>query len=238
MRKYLILILLILPINIYAYSLYCDDNISYGESFNCRITGDNEVTYDEFTGELTTPDSSKFGCVFESAATGLENIGSDGNRFSLKGKPEDSILVRFKCDLKVQPTENIKSQVFVNNFKYHVLDSNNDTKNEVLRSNSITINKYVDDSEPEPEAKPRKTDNPNTRLKSISDDNLKFTFSSFKTEYDIEVLFEVETLNLKVVPNVEGATYEIVGNQTLEIGDNVIDIYVTSPDGAAKLVIH
>ena len=64
MRKYLILILLILPINIYAYSLYCDDNVSYGNSFYCSISGDNDFTYDELSGELTTPDSNKFGCVF------------------------------------------------------------------------------------------------------------------------------------------------------------------------------
>ena len=234
MKKYLLLLLLMIPINIYAYQLSCDDSASYGFDFYCHLRGDGSITYDLLTGDLTNPDSNKFECVYDSADDGLENIDSSGARFNLKGKPYSDKLVTFKCSFKVKPTDTFKTQLFINNFNYHEFDSNTDTKNEILRSNQVTINKYVDDTENNNNEKPRKTDNPNSRIKMIEDDNLNFTFSSFKTIYDIEVLFEVEKLNLKVTPNVEGETYEIVGNQTLEIGNNVIDVYGISPDGETK----
>ena len=52
----------------------------------------------------------------------------------------------------------------------------------------------------------------------------------FITKYEIEVLFEVEQLDLKVLPVNKNAIVKIEGNQKLEIGKITIDIYVTSPD--------
>ena len=161
--------------------------------------------------------------------------GDNDAAFSYKGTPKVDELVKIKCQVSGKPSGNKKEQIIIPDLKYHIYDSNSDVSNEILRSSYISFNNYVEPKDPTIVEKPRDTSNSNTRLKLISDPNLNFTFSSFKTTYDIIVLFDVNQLNLNIVPNNPEATYEIVGSQTLEIGDNTIDIFVTAPDGVSKL---
>ena len=63
----------------------------------------------------------------------------------------------------------------------------------------------------------------------IKDVELK-DFSTDKFEYEIE--FEaLEKLEIEAIPNMEGATVEILGNENLVDGENTITIIVTSADG-------
>ncbi len=63
----------------------------------------------------------------------------------------------------------------------------------------------------------------------IKDVELK-DFSTDKFEYEIE--FEaLEKLDIEAIPNMEGATVEILGNENLVDGENTITIIVTSADG-------
>ena len=227
--KYLFLMLLFIPINIFAYNLTCDSDVYYGDSFYCHLSGDKDITYDELTGDLTINDDSAYDCEVSSVGEGFEN-NSSFKRFDVKGKTETTILVSYKCNLASQPSSNYQSQVVINNLKYHELDSDSDVGTEIVRSNNFTVHREKETTAQPTQQKSRKTNDPNSRLKNIKEKQLEFVFSSFKTEYELEVVYEVEKLDLEIETNVEGATYTIDGSQDLEVGDNTIDIYVTSPD--------
>ena len=233
--KYIILLLLIIPINVFAYKLECPEGpFNYGDTFLCQVTGNTMQQYDLISGSLDTIKSGNLSCSFSGYAYGLEPLDvPKKNGFSYKGKSDDPTLVTYKCEVANKVSETTKEQLTISDFKYHIFDDNRDASTEILRSGLIILNQYVEQVQEVVDTRSRKTDNPDTRLKLISDENLDFTFSSFKTEYDLSVLFEVEKLNLYVVTNNEASTYRIEGSQELQIGMNVIDIYVTSPDGSA-----
>ena len=230
--KYILLLIILIPFNAYAYDLVCPSGpFEYEDTFECFVKGNNSITYDELSGELETHKSSVISCDVDEPENGLtSNNVSKG--FSYKGTSSEDILVKFTCKISSKPSQSGIEQLIIPNFKYHELDSNRDAFTEVLRSNNIQYKGYVE--QVQEEKKPRNTDNPDTRLKNISEPNLDFVFSSFKTEYEISVKFEIDKIDLLIVPNNEAAQVDIDGSQELSIGQNVIDIYVTSPDGVSK----
>ena len=230
--KYIFLLILLIPINAYAYEISCGSGpYAYEETFECIVKGKANTNYDELSGTIKI-ENAPVTCEIEYANNGL--IPKEVNSgFSLTGTSSSEELFKLNCKVSSQPASSGQFQIIIPDFKYHILDDNRDAFTEVLRSNLIQYKGYVAQAQ-QVETKPRNTDNPNTRLKSLSDENLDFTFSAFKTEYTLSVPFEVDNLNLLIVPNNEAATYEIIGSQNLEVGENIIDIYVTSPDGESK----
>ena len=232
--KYLLLILFMLPINIYAYELKCPEGpFTYGNTFVCEIKGDNSGEFDELSGSISYGSNNILSCRVSAYGDGLQiNRQTPKESFSFIGKSASDTLVSFVCEVTEKNESSITQKVIIEDLKTHILDSNKDAEIEVLRSNDIVIKAYEEVPQEEVDDRPRKTDNPDSRLKLISDEQLDFVFSQFKTVYDLSVLFEVEDLNLHIVTNNEAATYEIRGDQHLSIGMNVIDIFVTGPDGS------
>lgn len=128
--------------------------------------------------------------------------------------------------------EDQQVQIFINDFKSHTKSQIGEPSEEIVRSNYINVAKHVEKTTTA-STKPRDTSNSNSRLKALAEDNLNITFSGFITEYNAEVVYEVEKLDIKALPFNSDASVRIMGNQTLTVGLNVIDIYVTSPDGRA-----
>ena len=229
--KYLLLILFLLPINIYAYEFVCPEGpFAYGNTFTCDLKGDNSQEYDALSGSLEMKHEA-LTCRISSYGEGLGKYTSEKtNGFSFAGKSETDTLVSFVCEVTTQLDSSLVTQLEIPDFTYHIMDSNLEVSTIPLKSGNIQIKAYEASNVTPVDTKPRKTDNPDSRLKLISDTNLDFTFTQFKTEYNLEVLFEVDHLDLHVVPVNENATVKIDGDQNLKIGENVIDIYVTSPD--------
>ena len=235
--KYFVLSILLLPICVSAYEFTCPDGVyQYGDSFSCIIKGNNNVNYDLLTGSLEENSASVLKCSVEKLNNGLENneeVDKDSS-FSYKGTNNTEELVKYNCTVATKPsTSNIETLV-ISEFKYDIADDNKNPSVEVLRSNGISIQEYIEDKPAE--TKPRDTSNPSAIAKNIiinGDANI-FTFSAYKTVYNIEVKYELSTANLVVIPNDEAATYEIQGNTQLEVGMNIIDVYITSPDQTKK----
>lgn len=84
-----------------------------------------------------------------------------------------------------------------------------------------------------------KTDNidlVNANLKELSVKGFNF-YPSFKNNiynYNLTINEKISQLEILVEPEIEGATYEIIGNENLVEGDNLIKIKVTAKDGEAK----
>ena len=62
------------------------------------------------------------------------------------------------------------------------------------------------------------------------DEKIEFVFSKYITDYNIEVLNDVESFNPVVTLASSTSTYEI-SNTNLNVGENVIDIFVTDGNG-------
>ena len=238
--KYSLLLILILPISVFAYELKCEDTkvYEYEDEFYCVLKGNVDTSYEVVTGELEKNLDSVLSCEMEKPDNGLENKTDNNNAsaFSYTGSLTSDEIVKFKCKVATKPTTSKLEQLVIPELKYDIVNDNKNEITEVVRSNAIKIQEYIETSKGE--TKPRDTSNPNSRAKDIqiNNDPSIFTFSSFKTIYNIEVKYEVSTVSLFILPNNENATYEVKGNETgtLEIGMNVIDIYVTSPDQTAK----
>lgn len=224
--------IMLFPSLVNAYELNCGTGpYSFNDSFVCTISGDNSINYDVMKGTLENTDTVS--CIMSSIADGMHSNMNDEvtNKFDIAGRSPSRDLVSFKCQVIAKPDGDKSVQLFINDFTYHNSTSQETNQTEILRSNAFTIKKYDEQATKPVDTKPRDTTNSNSRLRGISSEGLDFTFSSFITEYNIDVLYEVDELDLKVFPFNLDATYRIVGSQKLEIGDNTIDIYVTSPDG-------
>ena len=77
-----------------------------------------------------------------------------------------------------------------------------------------------------------KSSNANLRNLDVQEYTISPFFDPDITEYTIDdIENSVKDLNIGVVTDSEVATYEIVGNKRLQIGENKIDIVVTAEDG-------
>lgn len=230
----LVIVLSIIPfVSVSAFELSCDEGIhEFEEFFNCHLTGANtSETYDILSGTITN--NEYVNCLRYTDGVGLSNQSTTDNKvFSYKGKPTTNVVSTFRCQVIKKASENQRVQIFINDFKSHTSAQSGDPTEEIIRSNYINVAAYVEKTTTA-STKPRDTSNSNSRLKALADENLNITFSGFITEYNAEVLYEVEKLDLKVYPFNSDAAYRIVGNQNLNVGLNVIDVYVTSPDGAS-----
>ena len=76
----------------------------------------------------------------------------------------------------------------------------------------------------------------NANLKNLSVKGFNF-YPSFKNNiynYNLTINEKVSQLEITVEPEIEEATYKIIGNENLVEGDNLIKIIVTAKDGTAK----
>lgn len=175
-RKYkfiLMLILVILPINSYAYELSCDSgSYTYNQSFSCKVSGEIK-NYDKLSGTITNDENLK--CEKVSISPGLiEGEETNSTYFNLTGTPTSNELVTIKCSVSEKIASITNSRVYINDFKYHELNSGIDEIAEILTSDYIKLDVYNED---EPvDTKPRNVSNPDTRLKTLSSEGLNLTF--------------------------------------------------------------
>lgn len=233
--KILLLVLFMLvPSVVKAHTIRCDNgSFDYGSSFSCYIEIEQKVNYDELSGTISTDENII--CQITSIGPGFMagQVADPKTQFAVTGLPTSLNVLSMSCQVIGQLTETGHSQVVVRDYKYHEYGTSVDATNLVVRSDLITINPYVEEEEPVVDTKPRDTSNNNSLLKSIYDENLNFSFSKFITVYDIEVLYEVEKLDLIIMPVNKDANIRLEGNENLSLGENVIDIYVTSPDNTS-----
>ena len=201
----IITLLIIIPIKVNALSIQCDEgDLKYGSDFKCNLIGPAGVTYKELSATMDTNEyiECSIGTYAKDLTENKQEIKTSG---TVQGEGEVP-YIQFNCSVKAKVSDNAETQFILKDVKYE--DSNDQkTSGEVLRGNKLTI-------------------------KKLSDKGLDeyFTFSKFITKYKIDVLYELDEINLTYEPNVEGADVRIEGNQKLELGLNIIDIYVTSPN--------
>ncbi|MDE5630378.1 MAG: hypothetical protein K2I70_02145, partial [Bacilli bacterium] len=186
----LLIVFTIIPfVSVSAFEITCDEGIhEFEEFFNCLLTGANtNDTYDTLSGTITN--NEYVNCLRYTDGVGLSNQNTTDNKvFSYIGKPTTSVVSTFRCQVIKKAEEDQRVQIFINDFKSHTNTQVGTANEEIVRSNYISIAKYVEKTTTA-STKPRDTSNSNSRLKALADDNLNITFSGFITEYNAEVLY-------------------------------------------------
>ena len=80
----------------------------------------------------------------------------------------------------------------------------------------------------------------NTNLETLAIENVLLypVFDNNITNYDAEVSTDVEKLNILAIPENENAKTEIIGNNNLKEGKNLIKVIITAQDGITKKEIN
>lgn len=103
--------------------------------------------------------------------------------------------------------------------------------------NSVTIKVNAEDGTVKIyEIKVTKTEAATLGLKSlkIAGTDIETNFKEDVFNYEVEINEDLNKLDIEAVASEEGATIEILGNENLQEGENVITIIVTSKDGENK----
>ena len=216
--------------NVFAYELACDaGEYKFGDIFYCDLKG-NGGMYNYLSGTIDENDFVSCELNQTSGTSGITN-----KTFYVSGNLSNPIL-KLKCNVTGKPTIDTNEILKISDFEY---ETNGFVDNEIIRSNAILIKKYEDESKKE-EEKPRDTTNSNSLLKSLilkdQDGNeLDLQFSKFVTQYQMKVLFDVNSVILDPLAFNPDATVEIKGDTKLKVNKtSVIDIYITSPDNETK----
>ena len=78
--------------------------------------------------------------------------------------------------------------------------------------------------------------NKNAKLETLAIENILLNppFDANINEYSVEISENIERLNILAVPESEGAKIEIIGNEELKVGNNIIKIEIVAQDGITK----
>lgn len=214
--KKVLLLLLLLPSFVFASSLECENkNYKINDEFKCVLKSTNNKTYESITGTITFPEHVT--CDSINYDSGLSEVTKfENNKFNLKGTVLSENYVTFNCKVTSNVTTLTKERIEISDFTY-------DGITEIIRSNDINIiSSSVN--------KPKNTSKNSLLINDLNDANVKFVFSKYITDYNIEVLNDIESFNPVVTLASSSSTYEI-SNTNLNVGENIIDIYVTDETG-------
>lgn len=214
--KKVLLLLLLLPSFVFASSLECENkNYKINDEFKCVLKSTNNKTYESITGTVVFPEHVT--CDSLSYDSGLSEVTKyENNKFNLKGTALSENYITFNCKITKDVVDLTKEKIEINDFTY-------DGITEIIKSNDIDIiSSSVN--------KPKNTSKNSLLINDISDDNIPFVFSKYITDYNIEVLNDIESFNPIITLASSSSTYEI-SNTSLNVGENVIDIVVTDETG-------
>ena len=119
----------------------------------------------------------------------------------------------------------------VGGYVWYRVTYNGQTK--YVASSLLTANK-PDEKEKEEEKKEKST---NKALKDLVIENYKLTpeFDADVTKYSVEVPKDVDKLEISGITQDENAKVDIVGNDNLKVGNNIVKVTVTAEDGTTRI---
>ncbi len=176
--------------------------------------------------ELDSASSTRLGGLSKGTAVTRTGISTDGSwsRVSYNGKTayisSDYLTKEKPADAN---TNTVTNEVATNEVTTNTVT--NEVSNTIANDVSGTETNEIDDENID--------DSGILRLKSleVKGANISDVFKPYIYEYTINVASSIEKLEIVAEPNIEGATVEIMGNEGLQEGENVITIMLKSEDG-------
>ncbi|MCI8309361.1 MAG: hypothetical protein HFJ45_03990 [Clostridia bacterium] len=152
-------------------------------------------------------------------------------------KQEDLTQFEFKAKSEGITSFDIEGEFYDNkgeliNTNFEGLEIQIKNEDAVILSNEVEDTIGVEDKETD------NTELENNNLETLAIENILLNpvFNVNQTNYNIEVPNDVISLNILAVPENENAKVEIFNQDELQIGDNLIEIVVTSQSGNSKKV--
>ena len=82
----------------------------------------------------------------------------------------------------------------------------------------------------------RGSDNNNLESLEVLNGTISPTYTNDNQTYSVNIPYEEESLDLRVVLSDEKASYIVVGNENLQVGQNLVKVLVTAEDGSIKTI--
>lgn len=120
----------------------------------------------------------------------------------------------------------------MNGYVWYRVSYNGQTK--YVASGLLTSTKPEEKKDDEEETK--EANSTNKALKDLVIENYALTpeFNAETTKYSITVEKDIEKLNITATPEDEKATVNIIGNEDLKVGNNIVKVTVTAQDGTIR----
>ncbi len=200
-------------------------NVRHGQTTDVlvRIDASDRIRGGEFHTSLS---NNNFQIVSVNGASGFSI--SSSNNYHLAYRIEAGYSVASgsaiaSVRLRPNPSASVGASTTLNVYNVGVvLQDHNDTVSAGSRSITLTIAEA-------PEAK-----SGNNYLKALTSLIVDLDFSRDKQEYNVSVANEVTSLELTAEVEDDKASYEIIGDQDFETGENHVKVVVTAENGSKR----
>ena len=191
---------------------------------NCIIS----VWHDKDGGRLAkSGELAKF--VFKAKENGIALFNIEGEFYN---NDDELIKTEFnKVQIQIGEINVIQED---SNIKEEKINESNLENNSKVDEEAYKIDNKLDRKEIDINSNILDIENANIEALAIENVLLYPPFDVNIIEYSVEISKENSILNIFAVPENENASLEILGNQDLKVGNNLIKIIVTAQDGITK----
>lgn len=235
--KYLLTMfcLILMPIVVKAeMHLICPSNVIGGNTLSCAL----EVTdkYKSVSGTLDVPSTIKYVGIYGGTYT---NLSAENGLYLRNDKLVGADIIGYLHFDTQEVANNTTIEIIIKSSSYVYSDDTKSAETDIKRLVTLTP-KPTTTKAPSGQTTTTTTAKPTTKtttttnisdmklyLKTLSIEGQKIDFSKFKTNYELKVLYDVDTLKLTAEPATEGTTVELPEDLSLQVGENNFEIKLT-----------
>lgn len=214
--------------------LICPNNVIGGNTLSCAL----EVTdkYKSVSGTLDVPSTIKYVGIYGGTYT---NLSAENGLYLRNDKLVGADIIGYLHFDTQEVANNTTIEIIIKSSSYVYSDDTKSAETDIKRLVTLTP-KPTTTTAPSGQttttttAKPTTTTTTTTNisdmklyLKTLSIEGQKIDFSKFKTNYELKVLYDVDTLKLTAEPATEGTTVELPEDLSLQVGENNFEIKLT-----------
>ena len=214
--------------------LICPNNVIGGNTLSCAL----EVTdkYKSVSGTLDVPSTIKYVGIYGGTYT---NLSAENGLYLRNDKLVGADIIGYLHFDTQEVANNTTIEIIIKSSSYVYSDDTKSAETDIKRLVTLTP-KPTTTKAPSGQTTTTTTTKPTTKtttttnisdmklyLKTLSIEGQKIDFSKFKTNYELKVLYDVDTLKLTAEPATEGTTVELPEDLSLQVGENNFEIKLT-----------
>lgn len=214
--------------------LICPNNVIGGNTLSCAL----EVTdkYKSVSGTLDVPSTIKYVGIYGGTYT---NLSAENGLYLRNDKLVGADIIGYLHFDTQEVANNTTIEIIIKSSSYVYSDDTKSAETDIKRLVTLTP-KPTTTKAPSGQTTTTTTSKPTTTtttttnisdmklyLKTLSIEGQKIDFSKFKTNYELKVLYDVDTLKLTAEPATEGTTVELPEDLSLQVGENNFEIKLT-----------
>lgn len=214
--------------------LICPNNVIGGNTLSCAL----EVTdkYKSVSGILDVPSTIKYVGIYGGTYT---NLSAENGLYLRNDKLVGADIIGYLHFDTQEVANNTTIEIIIKSSSYVYSDDTKSAETDIKRLVTLTP-KPTTTKAPSGQTTTTTTSKPTTTtttttnisdmklyLKTLSIEGQKIDFSKFKTNYELKVLYDVDTLKLTAEPATEGTTVELPEDLSLQVGENNFEIKLT-----------